>query len=259
MTSTQLITGASPSLPILILAATFILFVIEVFALYLHLAGFTAIEVILLIALPSFIYLTALPMVTSALLSVSGNTASAVSDIAKYVDVPLFSFGKATIGVNLVGFSIPVIISVKLLLQKRIPLKETSLLVLIVSVIAYLFTRFEPGTGMVIYMSAIPAILAAAISFMLKKMKGASNFNPALLSYAGATMGILFGVDILNLHRAITYPWDEAVFISIGGSSVLDAIFVAGIVALLADLVFRSQEENVIGNLIKRLTGDRHK
>ena len=94
---------------------------------------------------------------------------------------------------------------------------------------------------------------------MLREMKGKSHFNPALLSYAGATLGVLVGADILNLYRALTHQWSKPVFISLGGGSVLDAIFLAGVIALLADLIFRAQEENVFGDLTKLFTGHRHR
>ncbi len=94
---------------------------------------------------------------------------------------------------------------------------------------------------------------------MLREMKGKSHFNPALLSYAGATLGVLIGADILNLYRALSHQWDKPVFISIGGGSVLDAIFLAGIIALVADVIFRGQEESVIGSFMKLFTGNRHR
>lgn len=237
----------------------FLLILIELLAVYLRQAGFKVMEIMLLVALPLFFYLTALPLVGSGLLAFNGNAANVLRDIARYADVPLLRFGNATLGVNMLGFSIPVVISLNMLLQKRIPLKKTLLVAAIIAVITYLLTSFEPGAGIVIYLFAIPPILAAAIAFMLNQMKGAGNFNPALLSYAGATLGILTGADILNLYRALTHPWDEAVFISIGGGSVTDAIFLAGIIALGADVVFRSQEENIIGRLIKLFTGDRRR
>lgn len=133
------------------------------------------------------------------------------------------------------------------------------LLVVIISVVSFLYTYFEPDKGIVIYLFAIPPILTAAIAFMLKKMKGASDFNSALLSHAGATLGILIGTDASNLYHSLTHPWDEAVVISVGGGSIMDAIFLAGVIALFADIVFREQEENVLSDLVKLFTGDRHR
>ncbi len=256
MASAQLATQTPSAILIIMLVALLVLGVTEVFALYFHLARFTVFEIILLLALPFFFYLTALPVVASTLLA--GDVA-ALKTMARLLDVPLLHFDNATLGFNLVGFSIPVFISVKMLLQKRIPVKESLLLVAIISVVSFLYTYFEPDKGMVIYMFAILPILAAAIAFMLKKMKGASDFNSALLSYAGATLGMLIGADVSNLYRALTYRWGETVVISVGGGSILDAIFLAGIVALFADLVFRTQEENVFGGLAKLFTGHRHR
>ncbi len=244
MESAQITTQTPSAILTVMLVALLVMGVIQVFALYFHLARFTVFEIILLLALPLFFYLTALPVVASTLLA--GDVA-ALKAMARLLDVPLLRFGNATLAFNLVGFSIPVFISAKMLLQKRIPVKETLLLVAIISVVSFLYTYFEPDKGMVIYMFAIPPILAAAIAFMLKKMKGASDFNSALLSYAGATLGILIGADVGNLYRALTYRWDETVVISVGGGGIMDAIFLAGVIALFADLVFRTQEENVFG------------
>ncbi len=256
MASAQLTTQTPSAIPIVMLVALLVLGVIEVFALYFHLARFTIFEIILLLALPLFFYLTALPAVASTLFA--GDVA-ALKAMATLLDVPLLRFGNATLAFNLVGFSIPVFISVKMLLQKRIPVKETLLLVTIISVVSFLYTYFKPDKGMLIYLFAIPPILAAAIAFMLKKRKGGSDFNSALLSYAGATLGILIGADVSNLYRALTYQWDEAVTISVGGGSIMDAIFLAGVIALLADLIFRAQEENVLGSLVKLFSSDSHK
>jgi hypothetical protein len=41
--------------------------------------------------------------------------------------------------------------------------------------------------------------------------------------------------------------------VSVGGGSVLDAVFLAGVVALFADFIFRSREENMLGRLARVL------
>lgn len=256
---TEFFSQASALLIIVVLIAFAILIAVEIVALYVHLAGFTMLETVLLVAVPLFLYLVALPVVASALLTGDGDATSAVNNISRYVDLPLFRVDNVTMGINLVGFSVPVGISLKMLLQKRVPIKQTVLLVFIIAWLTYLFTRFDPERGIVILKFAILPIVAAGIAFMFKKMKGVGNFNPALLSYVGATLGILLGGDILNVPRALAYPWEQEVFISLGGGSVMDAIFLAGIIALLADLIFRSQEENVIAHLIKRFAEEKHR
>lgn len=250
----------SPSFLLIVILVVFVILIaLELFALYLRVAGFTMVEMVLMVLVPLLIYLSFLPRMINIPLDSAGATAGAVRDIVRLFDVPLFRLGNATVGVNLVGFSIPVIVSLKMLLQRRVPLKEVLLLIAIIAGVTYLYTDFRPEVGMVISLFPILPILSAAIAFMFKKMKRDSHFNPALVSYAGATVGVLIGADAVNLYRALTYQWEEPTFIALGGGGVLDAIFLAGVVALTADVVFRSQEENVLASLVRLLIGDRRK
>ena len=234
-----------------ILIFFFILIFAELLALYLSVAGFTLVEVILLVSFPLLAYFSALPVVSSTITGLAGGIYVTVLATARVFDVPILHIDGAVIGVNVVGFFVPTIITVKMLVQRRVPWKQFCLLVVIIAAVTYLYTFFHPALGMVIYFFAIPPILAAAIAFMLRKMKGASEFNPALLAYAGATIGVLVGADLLNLYRLADHDWDKPVLVSVGGGGVLDAIFLAGMVALFADFVFRSQEENIPGRLIR--------
>jgi len=220
-------------------------------ALYLHTAGFTLIEVILLVVFPLFVFFSALPVVGTAISGYAGGITGKVLATAKVFDVPVFRLGHTVIGVNAVGFLIPTLITLNMLIYKRIPWRKFCILAGIISGVTYLYTFFQPGTGVIIYLFAIPPILAAAISFMFRRMKGSENLNTALISYAGATIGVLVGADLLNLHKISTYEWGKPMLVSIGGGSVIDALFLAGMVALFADFVFRSQEENILGRLIK--------
>jgi uncharacterized membrane protein len=239
---------------IIVLIIFLILISAELLALYLHVAEFTPLEIVLLIAFPLLAYMSTSPMLCSYLTHLSSNFDIAL-DLPRLFDVPLFHVNDNIIlGINLVGLSIPTFISLKMLFEKRIPIRETLFLIALISAITYLYTYFQPGIGIVIYFFAIPPILAAAVSFMLRKIaieRGREDFNPALLSYAGATIGVLTGADILNLYTLVSHHWVNPVFISIGGGGVLDAIFLAGIVALFADLIFRSQEEDVTCDFIR--------
>lgn len=229
----------------------FILIFAGLLALYLHVAGFTSVEVILVVGLPLLAYSSALPVVGSTLTGPTGGIFGTVLATARVFDMPVVHLGGIVIGVNAVGFLIPTIVTLKMLVQRRIPWKQSCLLVIIIAAVTHLYAFFQPGLGVVIYPVAIPPILASAIAFMLRRMKGASDLNPALLSYAGATMGVLVGADLLNLYKLADHDWVKPVLVSIGGGGVLDAVFLAGIVALFADLVFRSQEEKILGRLMR--------
>jgi uncharacterized membrane protein len=233
----------------------FILILAVLLALYLHVAGFTLVEVILLVAFPLFAYFAALPAVGRTITGYTGDVFGTVIATAKVFDVPIVHFGRIVIGVNAVGFFIPIIITFNMLASRRVPWKHFCLLAVIIAAVTYLYTFFQPGLGIVIYLFAIPPILASGIVFMFQRMKGLSDLNTALLAYAGATIGVLVGADLLNLHRLVTHDWGKPTLVSVGGGSILDAVFLAGIVALFADFVFRSREENILGRLVRVLRG----
>ena len=172
---------------------------------------------------------------------------------AKVFDIPVINLGQVIIGVNAVGFFIPTLITLNMLLHERIPRKKFCILAVIIAGVTYLYTFFQPSLGVVIYLFAIPPILAAGIAFMFRKMKGSENLNTSLLSYAAATIGVLIGADLLNIFKLATHDWANPTLISVGGGSVLDALFLAGMVALFADFIFRSQEEKIFKRMIKRL------
>ena len=89
------------------------------------------------------------------------------------------------------------------------------------------------------------------ILFILRRTKWSGDSNPALLAYAGATIGVLVGADFLNLYKVTDHDWGKPVLISVGGGGVLDAVFPTGMVALFADMVFRGREENIADRLIR--------
>ena len=229
----------------------FILFFTGLLAFYLHVAGFTLVEVILLVAFPLLAFFSALPVVGVAVVGFTGGLSGTILATAKVFDIPIMSFGHTVIGINAVGFFIPTLITLNMLMQKRIPHKKFCIMVVIIAGVTYLYSFFQPGLGVVIYLFAIPPILAAGIAFMFRKMKGSEDLNTALLAYAGATIGVLIGADLLNIFKLITYDWERPTLVSVGGGSMLDALFLAGMVALFADFLFRSQEEKMYRRFLR--------
>jgi uncharacterized membrane protein len=231
----------------------FILLLAVLLGLYLHVVRFTLVEVILLVVFPLFAYFAALPVVGNTINELTGGIFGTVFATAKVFDVPIIYFGSIVIGVNAIGFFIPILITFNMLASRRIPWKYFCLLVIIIAAVTYLYTFIQPGLGVVVFLFAIPPILTSGIAFMFQKMKSLSKLNTALLSYAGATIGILVGADLLNLHKLAGYDWGKPTLVSVGGGSVLDAVFLAGIVAVFADFVFRNREDNILGRLVKVL------
>jgi uncharacterized membrane protein len=229
----------------------FILMLTGLLGLYLHVTGFTLVEVILLVAFPLFAYFAALPVVGSTINGLTGGIFGTVFASAKVFDVPIFHFGRIVIGVNAVGFFIPILVTTNMLVSRRVPWKHFCLLAAIITAVTYLYAFIQPGLGVVIFLFTIPPILASGIAFMFRRMKGLSGLNTALLSYAGATIGVLVGADLLNLHKLASHDWGKPTLVSVGGGSILDAVFLAGMVALFADFVFHSQEEKILGRLVR--------
>jgi uncharacterized membrane protein len=220
-------------------------------AFYLRVAGFMVVEVILLVVFPLLSFFSALPIVGTAISGYAGSITGKVLATAKVFDIPILRLSRIVIGINAVGFFIPTLITLNMLIYRRVPWRKLCILAGIISGVTYLYTFIQPEMGVVIYLFAIPPILAAGISFMFRRMKGSENLNTALMSYAGATIGVLVGADLLNLHKLAFYDWGKPMLVSIGGGSIIDALFLAGIVALFADFLFRSQEENILGRLIE--------
>jgi len=241
---------------ILLLISILVLFILILAGLlgfYLHVIGFTLMEVILLVVFPLFAYFAALPVVGGIINGFSGGIFSTVFTTAKVFDLPIVHFGHIVIGVNAVGFFIPVVITLNILASRRIPWRYFCLLSVIIAAVTYLYTYIQPGLGVVIFLFTIPPILTSGIAFMFHRMKGLRDLNTALIAYAGVTIGVLVGADLLNLGKLASYEWGQPTLVSLGGGSILDAVFLAGIVALFADFVFRSREENIPGRMVKVL------
>ena len=192
--------GQMPFLTVLLIVYGVIISA-QVLALLLHMSGFTPLEVILLVAFPLLAYILALPAVGSSISGFYPGLSGTVFATARVFDVPLLHLDGSIIGFNLLGCSIPVIITTKMLAQRRVPLRQFFLVAAITAGVSHLYSVIVPGVGVAIYLFAIPPILAAALAFMLRKLRGARDFNPALLAYAGATIGVLVGADLLNLYR----------------------------------------------------------
>jgi uncharacterized membrane protein len=237
---------------LIFILAFLVLILAGLLGFYLHVAGFTLFEVILLVVLP-FVYFATLPVVGSVINGVTGGIFSTVLATAKIFDVPIVHFRHIVIGVNVLGFFIPILVVFNMLASKRIPWKHFCLLAVIIAAVTYLYTFIQPGLGVVIFLFTIPPILTSGIAFMFRRMKGLSNLNTALIAYAGATIGVLVGADLLNLGKLARYEWGQPTLVSIGGGSILDGVFLAGMVALFADFVFRGREDNMPGKLVKAL------
>ena len=131
------------------------------------------------------------------------------------------------VAVNLGGAVIPALMSIYLMVKRRLygkGLLATALITAVCHELAYTV----PGLGIAIPVF-IPPMATALVALLL------SRRDAAPLAYASGSLGTLIGADLLNLGRMRELGTPIA---SIGGAGTFDGIFVTGLVAVvLASLV----------------------
>ncbi len=152
--------------------------------------------------------------------------------VGSAISIPLFRFGDGWIGINVGGALVPLVVSLYLISQKRVPLSEALVGVALVTLAAYLVTDYEPGLGVVspfpLYL--IPPVLAA---FVAAAAYWQERQDAAGLAYVGGTMGTIIGADLLRLPQILSGPaLESGAVLAIGGAGVFDMVFLSGILAV---------------------------
>jgi len=148
-------------------------------------------------------------------------------------NIALFTYNDWVVGVNTGGAIIPIVISVYLIVKRKIPLKEVTIGVLIVTIITFFVTNPLPSKGIISVFPywLLPGIFACfAAIFLLKK-----NFaKGAALAYASSTLGVLIGADVLHLFQLLNYsPTKLGTMATIGGAVLFDLVFISGILSVI--------------------------
>ena len=140
----------------------------------------------------------------------------------RYV-VPVIQERPPTVlAVNLGGAVIPTLLSLYLLIKKRLywrGLGATG----IVTVFVHWLAEPVPGMGIAVP-TLLPPLVAAATALLL----GRRNAPP--VAYIAGSLGTLIGADLLNLNQMRELG---AAIASIGGAGTFDAVFLTGILAVL--------------------------
>lgn len=132
------------------------------------------------------------------------------------------------ISINVGGAVIPVLAAFYFLLRTPVPLRETFLAIVFITIVSKIFAKFVPGQGIVLSPFLV-AILAVVFAFVV------APHQPAQVAFISGVLGVLFGADVLNIPRILRMG--EGGILSIGGAGVFDGIFLIGIIsALLAGL-----------------------
>ena len=159
-------------------------------------------------------------------------------------NIYLLSYGNWNLWINIGGAVIPIILSIYLTINRKIPLKNIAIGIIIVTIIAFIVTRPVADKGIV---SAIPyAFLPAVFASIISVILSWKNFiKAAPIAYISGTIGVLIGADFLHLWDLLNIPINNKINAVIGGADVFDMIFITGIIAVVLDglIMFRQRKK----------------
>ncbi len=148
------------------------------------------------------------------------------------INFPIFVYKNWIIAINLGGALLPTIISIYLIFSRKVIIRSL-LGMIIVAYFAYevTFVTKEGVTSTFPYW-LIPPIIASLYSIIvsIKNKKKAAS-----IAYSSGTIGVIIGADLLHLKELLEIKIKEMTVASIGGASILDMVFLTGIIAVLID------------------------
>jgi uncharacterized membrane protein len=199
--------------------------------------GFKLSEALLIFIGSTVLFLTSFP---SILLYFRGSLGFGI------IDVPLgfLLFGdfltvgprnELAIGFDLAGFLIPFLISLKMMIDHRSPIRASLIGVSVIAIFSYLSSGYVVGEGVIIQNIYAIAIAASIVGIALSKKQWAS-VGP--IAYVSGSLGVLLGADVVRIGNILSYYPSGFAFASIGGAGVFDAIFLVGVLAVTIDVIF---------------------
>jgi uncharacterized membrane protein len=158
-------------------------------------------------------------------------------------NIYLFPYGNWNLWINMGGAIIPILLSIYLIINKKIPLKNIAIGIIIVTIISFLVTHPVENKGIVaaIPYAFLPAVFASITSVILSWK---DFIKAAPLAYISGTIGVLIGADFLHLWELLNIQINDKINAVIGGADVFDMIFITGIIAVVLDglIMFRQRK-----------------
>ncbi|MCD6512931.1 MAG: DUF1614 domain-containing protein [Thermoplasmata archaeon] len=150
-----------------------------------------------------------------------------------WINIPLIPYRDWIIGVNLGGAVLPIIISIYLMFRNRVFFRSI-FGIAVVAYVAYNIARATPA-GIVAEFPwwLLPPLAASFYSIIVavkNKKKAAST------AYVSGTMGALIGADFMHMKELLSMPGNGGMAV-IGGASILDMVFLTGIIAVIVDAI----------------------
>ncbi len=151
-----------------------------------------------------------------------------------FSNIYLFSSGNWKVGINMGGAIIPIILSIYLVIKKKLEVYKVIISIVLVSIVTFFVTYPDPSNGIVSQFPKflLPAIFASLASVVLLW----KNFKKAApLAYISGTLGVLIGADVFRLLDLLAYNINKPTPAVIGGAVVFDMVFITGILAVILD------------------------
>ncbi len=135
--------------------------------------------------------------------------------------IPALPYKERIIAVNLGGCILPLGLSLYLL--SKVSFTSVLICTILMTILSKILSR--PVSGLGIVMPAfIPPIFSALFALIFARN------NPSAVAYISGVLGVIFGADLLNLHKLERIGYG---MLSIGGAGVFDGIYLVGIIAVL--------------------------
>ena len=156
-----------------------------------------------------------------------------------WVNIPLFGYNKWTVAINVGGALIPVAISIYLMFSRKVVLRSMVGMA-VVAYFAYNVTSVTPdGVVSSFPYWLIPPVVASLYSIVVSVN---SKKKAASIAYAAGTMGVLMGADLLHLRELLSMKIPSSTMASIGGATILDMIFLTGVIAVIIDAILYGKD-----------------
>jgi len=139
------------------------------------------------------------------------------------------------IGFDLAGFFIPFFVSLRMMFDRRSPVRASLIGISLVAAVSYFSSYYVQGEGVIIQNVYAIAIAASIVAIALSKRHWAT-VGP--IAYVSGSLGVLFGADLIRITNILAFQPKGFAFASIGGAGVFDAIFLVGVLAVTIDLIF---------------------
>ncbi|HLE97296.1 MAG TPA: DUF1614 domain-containing protein [Candidatus Thermoplasmatota archaeon] len=146
------------------------------------------------------------------------------------LEVGLFDYQDARIAVNAAGFCIPMLVTLKFVVEGRAPLWTMLVAMATVTAVSYASSYAVPGQG-VLLRYQMPAIAACGVALLLVRARFA---QAGPVAFGAGTVGVVVGADGMHLDELAD---GSASRIILGGAGALDGIILVAVLAALLAFV----------------------